>query len=237
MRGVVVLDRAEVVHLPAAGEVQGDLAGAAAGADEAGLGADPGVVAAEGDGGQRRRRVAVADGLLVADLPGRVGELVDGEVADPGGGAGAHLHDRHDEDVGAGGRGEALDDGDLAVVTGVDHEAGEDGDARGVDVVGDDDRLGRDVALRDPYDDRPGEGRVEVGEHVGRGPVDDVGEGRLGVGVDDEVATALDGRGRGAGDVGAEVELVDAAVAPDLLGRGRQVGGGRPLAPRRPGRR
>ena len=34
VRGVVVLDRAEVVHLLTAGEVQGDLAGAAAGADE-----------------------------------------------------------------------------------------------------------------------------------------------------------------------------------------------------------
>ncbi len=175
------------------------------------------------------------DGLLVADLPRRVGELVDGEVADPGRGGGAHLQDRHDEDVGAGGRGEALDDGDLAVVTGVDHETGEDGDTRRVGVVGDDDRLGRDVALRDPYDDRPGEGRVEVGEHVRRGPVDDVGKGRLGGGVDDEVATALDGRRRDARDVGAEVELVDAAVAPDLLGGRRQVGRRRPLGRGDPG--
>ena len=48
------------------------------------------------------RRVAVADRLLVADLPGRVGELVDAEVADPGRRPGADLEHRHDEDVGAG---------------------------------------------------------------------------------------------------------------------------------------
>ena len=99
-------------------------------------------MAAEGDGGERDGRVAVADGLLVADLPRRVGELVDAEVADPSRRAGADLDDRDDEDVDAVGRREALDDGDLAVVAGVDDEAGEDGGAGGGDVVGDDDRLG-----------------------------------------------------------------------------------------------
>ncbi len=69
VRCVVVLDRAEVVHLGAAGEVQRDLLGAAALARQPGLGACTHVVAAERDRGEQRRGVAIADRLLVADLP------------------------------------------------------------------------------------------------------------------------------------------------------------------------
>ena len=108
-----------------------------------GLGAHPGVVPAEGDGGQGDRRIAVADGLLVADLPRRVGQLVDAEVADPRRLAGADLEHGHDEHSVAGGRREALDDRDLAVGAGVDDESGEHRRAVAGDLVGDDDRLGR----------------------------------------------------------------------------------------------
>ncbi len=167
MRGVVVLDRAEVVHLLAAGEVQGDLTGAAAGTGDARLGAHTGVVPAEGDGGQRDRRVAVADGLLVADLPRRVGQLVDAEVADPRRLPGADLEHGHDEHDVAGGRREPLDDGDLTVGAGVDDEAREHRGAVTGDLVGDDDRLGDRRTSRDAHDDRGGEGRVQLGEHVG----------------------------------------------------------------------
>ena len=97
VRRGVVLDRAEVVHLLAAGEVQSDLARAAACTGDPSLRAHAGVVAAEGDRRQRDGRVTVPDGLLMADLPGRLGQLVHAEVADPGGRTGPHLEHGHHE--------------------------------------------------------------------------------------------------------------------------------------------
>ena len=197
MWGVVVLDRAEVVHLLAAGEVQGDLAGAPAGPGDAGLGAHAGVVPAEGDGGQRGVRVAVADGLLVADLPGRLGQLVDAEVAHPGGLPRADLDDRDDEHESP-----SVDVKRSTTVTSLSAPASMT--SRGntavpspaiswVTTIGSADR--RPGGHAD--DDRGHERRVELGEDVRGVVADDVGQlGQVAV-VDDEAGAALD-RGRGA---------------------------------------
>ena len=225
----VVLDRAEVVHLLAAGEVEGDLAGAAAGPDDAGLGEHPGVVAAEGDRGQRDGGIPIADGLLVTDLPRRLGELVDAEVAHPGGLSGAHLDDGHDEHDVAVGRGEPLDDGDLAVGAGVDDEAGEHGVAVTGDLVGDHDGLGHHRAGGDLDDDRRHERRVQLAEEVRRLGQDDVGQLAEVGAVDDDAGATLDRGRRRTGAEPVELQFVDAAVAPDLLGGGGQLGGGGPL--------
>ena len=69
----VVLQRAEVVHLVAVGVVQRDLLGGGALAHHAGVGAHPGVVAAERHRGEQRGGVALAGGLLVTELPHGVG--------------------------------------------------------------------------------------------------------------------------------------------------------------------
>ena len=75
----MVLQRAEVVHLVALAEVDGDLLALGPLADEAGVGAHAGVVAAEGDRGQQRVRVALAARHLVSRSarPGGPSSLTD----------------------------------------------------------------------------------------------------------------------------------------------------------------
>ncbi len=148
----MVLDRAEVVHLRAAGEVQRHLLGAATLARQACLGAGADVLAAECHGCQQGRGIAFADGLLVADLPGVDADLVDGEVLHPSRLGGTNLEHRDHECpvvVRAIRRDEVLHDGDLAVGSGVDDQPGEDGRAVTGDVVRDDDGLDDHLARRD----------------------------------------------------------------------------------------
>ena len=189
-----------------------------------GLGAHPGVVAAERDRGEGDRRVAVADRLLVADLPGRLGELVDAEVADPGRRRRrAPGRPARRARLAVGGR-EALDDRDLAVVAGVDDERGKTAAAVAGDVVGDDDRLGDDGA-------RPARGRrsalherrVELGETSGAAP--SMTSGRLVAGAGRRTSPSppsIGGRRRRPGANRSRSSSSIAAVAPDLLGRRRE---------------
>jgi hypothetical protein len=149
----VVLQRAEVVHLRAVGVVQRHLLGGTALAGEPGIGAHTGIVAAEGDGGQQRRAVAFAGGLLVAELPDLRAQKVDAEIGDPCGLRRVHEQPGYHEGVHVFGALEALDDGELAVGTGVDDEAGIDSStvlANGatLDVMGDDDRCCEHLAGR-----------------------------------------------------------------------------------------
>ena len=139
-RGHVILQRAEVVHLGVVGVVQRNLAGAGALPDDLDVGAHSGVLAAEGDRGQQRGRVAVADGLLMAELPHRRAELVDRHVRDPGSLLCAHEQPRHHQRRAGSVGDEPLDDGDLAVLAGVDDQPREGGFVVAVDCVGDDDR-------------------------------------------------------------------------------------------------
>ena len=87
--------------------------------------------------------------------------------------------------------------------------------------MGDHDRLLDDDPGRDEHMGRRREGGVQVGEHVWpvvREQVDEIGAGPhvvLGTGELGSVRARLEG---------AEVELFDAAVTPDLCVGGRQLG-------------
>ena len=108
------------------------------------------------------------------------------------------------------GRREALDDRDLAVGAGVDDESGEHGRCRRrATVVGDDDRLGDDRAGRHADDDRGDERRVQLGEDVGCGPADDVGQRRADRRRRNQIADPRSSWSRVAGREPVEVELVD----------------------------
>jgi hypothetical protein len=89
----VGLDGAEVVHLVGLGEEDRDLAGRGARAGQHAGRPDPGVVGAEGDRRHHRGGVPLADRGLAADLPHAGAELVDRQVANPGGRAGPQLQD------------------------------------------------------------------------------------------------------------------------------------------------
>ena len=112
--------------------------------DEAGLGAHPGVVAAERHGGQQRGGVALADGLLMAELPRVSAEQVDAQVPHP-----RRLRRRRTCEPGharATGR-RRRDTNRSTTVTSLSAPAsmtsrGKHGVPATVDVVGDDDRLG-----------------------------------------------------------------------------------------------
>ena len=169
LRGDVVLDGAEVVHPVAVGEVDGGQVAGAALAVDAGVGADAGVVAAEGDHGGLQGGVAADPAGLVADLEDPGPEVLHVEVAQAGGVAHVELDD------GVGERGDVrrrlvLDDRGVAVLAGQDDGAGEGGDPVAVEVVDDHDRPVDDHAAGDAHDGGAGqEGGVQLGEGVGDG--------------------------------------------------------------------
>ena len=268
----VVLQGAEVVHLVALAEVDGQQPAAAALARQGRVGADPGVVAAEGDRRRRQRGVPADPAGLEADLPGPQAERLHVEVAQPGRVGHVELGDRHGQRGDVGGR-HHLDDGDLGAFADLDQGTGENGGPVGVDPVDDDDRVGHDRALGHPHRHRRrGEGgvqgrrgrrarprchRIGPGSSSGRprrrserASADSATTG-LAVADDDQAAAwhrsrpAPAARARaiasavrrsgGRPAVPVEVELVDAAVAPHLLGLGRQGGPDEPLERLRPG--
>ena len=165
--------------------------------------------------------------LLVADLP-RVGaELVDRQVLDPRRLLRPHVEHGHDECADAVGRHEPLDDGDLAVGSGVDHEPREHRRAVCGDGVRDGDRAVDDGALRDREHHRRHERGVQLGEGVGRVTGEQIEPAGRELRAD--ALGAGDDRVDGSRPETFEVELADAAVAPDLLLGGGQLGGREPL--------
>ena len=99
LRRGVVLQRAEVEHLRAVAEVDGEQVALAALAVEARLAAQPRVVAAERDGRRPQRRVAADVRALQRDLPRLRAVLLHRQVPDVGAVADDQLDDRVDEVV------------------------------------------------------------------------------------------------------------------------------------------
>ena len=214
----MALQGAEIVHLRAAGEIQGQLLRIRAALHQACLGAHARVVAAECDGVQAGVRVSVAGRLLVGDHPRAQAKLVDAHVVHGGTRRGTHLehraHQRHHVVV----RHEALDHRDLALALGVDHQARERDDAVGLDVVRHRDDRVRVHTLRHDQRRLDTVGKVHLCEHVGRGLHRDA----RARGGHKESLRAADLGAHGARCETRQVEFADAAVPPDLFFGARQ---------------
>ena len=220
----MVLQRAEVVHLRAVGVVQRHLLGGAALAGEPGVGAHAGVVAPEGDGGQQRGAVALAGGLLMAQLPHLGSQQVDAQVRKPRGLRSLDEQSGHHQRVGILCALESLDDGELAVGAGVDDEAGVERRALpaidpALDVMSDDDRCCQHLAGRHADGNGAVVGGVQLVEDVVHGHAADQFGDQRGVG-DWHLLGTGDSGAHCCRNEGREVEFGDAAVAPHFrLGR------------------
>ena len=167
VRGVVVLEGAEVEGLVALAEVGGQQLATRAASRHGAIGADARVAAAQPHQPGLEVCLLADPGHQRAELPPGGAELLDVEVAEPGAAADVELGERHRQHR-VGTRGDVVHDRGLGALGQEDHQPGEDGRAGGGDVVGDQDRrVEADTAgYRD--DDRvQGEGVVERGEHVG----------------------------------------------------------------------
>ena len=225
----MLLQRSEIVHLGAAGEVQRHLTGVAALPLETRRRAHAGVVPTEGDGGEQGVRVALTDGLMLTDQPRFGAQLVDAQVAHARRLRGAGVQHGHHQRTHTVGTDESLDDGDFTVLGGVDDEAREAHRAVDVGRVGDDDGLRHHGVARHRHHDDVHVREVEFTEEVvaanaveqvGQRSVHRGGRGRH-VGDARRVGDARDAGHGGDGAERREVQLGDAAVTPDLL-----VGGG-----------
>ncbi len=218
----MILQGAEVVHLGVVGVVQGHLAGAGARPDHLGVGADPGVLATERHSGQQGRRVALADCQLMAELPHRRAQLVDGDIGETRCLLGAYEQPGHHQRGTLAAGDEALDNGDLAVFADVDDQSREDCLVVALHDVADHDRTGVHTAGYRQHGLAVERG-TQLVEHI----VDHTGVEVVTVG--EEPVGALHS-GRRCDRVEAiELQVADAAVAPHLLLGRRQRHGLRPL--------
>ncbi len=227
----MVLQGAKVVHLGAVGVVERNLLRGAPLALQAGVGAHPGVVAAECNRGEQGGAVAVAGGLLMTELPHVRAQQVEPQIAHPCRLLGVQDQPRHHQGTCLGRGLEPLDDGELAVGASVHHQPRVERHPVAAHVVGDHDRFGDDPAGRHGDGHREVVSRVELVEDVVDGdPVDQLAHGLV---VDSEPLGTDDGGARGGGhgrrhELG-KVELTDSAVAPHLLLGGGDVHRHRPL--------
>ena len=136
----VVLERAEVEHLRAVAEVDGEQVALGALPVEAGLAAESGVVAAERDRGRPQAGVASEVRALERDLPRVRAVLLHRQVADVRAVADEQLDDRVDEVVARRRRAEPVDDRDLGALVRDDQRVREGGEPVALRPVQDDDR-------------------------------------------------------------------------------------------------
>ena len=212
----MILQCAEVVHLLVVGVVEGDLASAGTLANHLGVGTDPGILAAECNRGEQGRRVALADGLLMPELPDGGAQFVDRHVGESRRLLGAHEQPRHNQGSPIAIGDEPFDHRDLAVFADVDDQPREHRLVVAMDEMGDHDRPAVVHAAGYRQHRLAVERRAQLVEHVVHRAGIEV------VALGDEPVGALHRGGRGNRVEAVELQITDAAVAPHLLLGGRQ---------------